>query len=425
MKNPYRVIFFSVILFCIQPLWLNAHDHSEGETQHDEHAEEQGFHDDHEVDAVGKKGGKLLTKDDLSVEITMFETGVPPEMRIYLYQNGKAIAPDAAKVKVVLDRLGGKQDTIQFTPESDYLVSSATIKEPHSYDVTVSADFKGKNYQWHYDNHEGRAEISDRFIQKAGIKTEKVRARTIIQTEPLFGIIAPVQDSIYQAFAPYPSLVRKVHVELGDKVTKGQKLVSLTNTETLQSYTVDSQVAGIVTERWAVSGEKVIDQPLLQVTDLSTVWVELSAFPEAVEKLKPGQTVTVNDLHGHEKASGKLIYIAPVMTGGHIARARAVINNAEGYWRAGMHIKAQVEVGKKQAALSVKRSALQTFRDTPVVFAKFGNTFEVRMVDVVDASGTSEYVEVLDGIRSGTAYVTENSFVLKADILKGGASHAH
>ena len=34
-------------------------------------------------------------------------------------------------------------------------------------------------------------------------------------------------------------------------------------------------------------------------------------------------------------------------------------------------------------------------------------------------------VEVLNGIQPGELYVTENSFLLKADIGKSGASHDH
>jgi cobalt-zinc-cadmium efflux system membrane fusion protein len=36
-----------------------------------------------------------------------------------------------------------------------------------------------------------------------------------------------------------------------------------------------------------------------------------------------------------------------------------------------------------------------------------------------------EWAEVLGGLEPGTVYVTENSYVLKADIEKSGASHDH
>ncbi len=36
-----------------------------------------------------------------------------------------------------------------------------------------------------------------------------------------------------------------------------------------------------------------------------------------------------------------------------------------------------------------------------------------------------EWAEVLGGLDPGTVYVTENSYVLKADVEKSGASHDH
>jgi cobalt-zinc-cadmium efflux system membrane fusion protein len=36
-----------------------------------------------------------------------------------------------------------------------------------------------------------------------------------------------------------------------------------------------------------------------------------------------------------------------------------------------------------------------------------------------------EFVEVLSGLEPGTGYVSENSYLVKADIEKSGASHDH
>ena len=70
-----------------------------------------------------------------------------------------------------------------------------------------------------------------------------------------------------------------------------------------------------------------------------------------------------------------------------------------------------------------KRQALQKFRDFTVVFAKYGDTYEVRMLKLGVNNG--EWVEVLEGLKPGTEYVTNNSFLIKADIEKSGASHDH
>jgi len=49
--------------------------------------------------------------------------------------------------------------------------------------------------------------------------------------------------------------------------------------------------------------------------------------------------------------------------------------------------------------------------------------FEVRPVTL--GAKNSEWVEVIAGLSPGSEYVTVNSYVIKADILKSGASHAH
>ena len=73
--------------------------------------------------------------------------------------------------------------------------------------------------------------------------------------------------------------------------------------------------------------------------------------------------------------------------------------------------------------LAVKRVGLQAFRDFTVVYAKVGEQYEVRMLELGREAG--EWVEVLGGIDAGTEYVTNNSYIIKADIEKSGASHDH
>jgi cobalt-zinc-cadmium efflux system membrane fusion protein len=75
------------------------------------------------------------------------------------------------------------------------------------------------------------------------------------------------------------------------------------------------------------------------------------------------------------------------------------------------------------ATLVVANSALQTFRDFTVVYAQVGDVYEVRMLQLGVSDG--EHTEVIGGIDAGTRYVTDNSYLIKADIEKSGASHDH
>ena len=62
-------------------------------------------------------------------------------------------------------------------------------------------------------------------------------------------------------------------------------------------------------------------------------------------------------------------------------------------------------------------------REGPVRRPKVGDENEVRMLELGQAAG--EWVEVLGGLEPGTEYVSENSYIIKADIEKSGASHDH
>ena len=99
------------------------------------------------------------------------------------------------------------------------------------------------------------------------------------------------------------------------------------------------------------------------------------------------------------------------------------LDNKEGKWRPGMTVEGNVIVNRKEVPLAVRSSALQKFRDFTVVFAKYDDTYEVRMLKL--GVGDGKWVEVLEGLKPNTEYVTNNSFLIKADIEKSGASHDH
>jgi cobalt-zinc-cadmium efflux system membrane fusion protein len=375
------------------------------------------------ADAKGPNGGTLLNDGDLSVEITIYESGIPPEMRVYTYLNGEVVTPKDVDLTVTLHRLGDVNDNLSFTPEKNYLVSNEVVTEPHSYEVSVAVNTRGKQTEWHYESFEGRTILSDRIIRQADILVERVGPQTLRFRESLFGIVAPVTEKTVSITPTYKGKLTDVAVSVGDQVAKGQTLAKVVNAASGVSYDVVSPIKGEVTERFVSAGEVVNEQVLFEIADLSSVWVELSAFPENIEKLEVGQTAEVYDLHQHDRVRGEVIYIAPVMTGGHIARARVLIDNSAGHWRPGMHVKADVSAREREVALAVQVDAIQSFRDMPVVFAQYGNTFEVRMIELGESDG--EYTEVTGGLAPDTPYVIGNSYILKADVLKDGASHDH
>jgi len=68
-------------------------------------------------------------------------------------------------------------------------------------------------------------------------------------------------------------------------------------------------------------------------------------------------------------------------------------------------------------------TAIQTINDAPTVFGRHGDSFEARPLTLGRSDGV--FTEVLDGLRAGEQVAVRNSFLIKADLGKSGASHAH
>lgn len=412
-----NISLFFCILSLITALFISSPAQASADHQDDDHAHTEA------EPAKGPQGGRLLSQGDFALEVTIYETGVEPELRLYGYQKGKAIQAEALKVEVKLQRLGETAELIRFSPELNYLLGDAMIREPHSFEVLIHASYQGKNYEWHYDSFEGRTQLSERSIKKAGIALDYTQPGKIQTQLHLFGVVAAVPEQQYQVGAAYAGVLQQLAVKVGDKVSKGQLLARVQNPASLKNYAIYAPAAGEITASYVSVGAKVSEQPLVEISDFSSVYVEMSAFPSDTEQMKTGDRFLVKDLHGHQSAVSQISYIAPQMTGGHIARARGVLANPDGFWRPGMHVKTDVTVATVDAPLVIKKSALQLWNGKTVIFIKVGDQFEIRMPQLGRADDTQ--VEVLSGVPLGVQYATENSFILKADVMKSGASHDH
>ncbi len=383
-------------------------------------------HDDHGAEAGiqrGPHGGRLLADGPLQIELAIFESGVPPELRAWTTLEGKPVNPAEVDLSVELTRLGGVVHDVKFAPQGAYLRGDREIVEPHSFDVRVVANHQGKTHTWSYASYEGRVEIPAAAAGAAGIEASAAGPGTLRETLSLYGTIAADPTRVRDVRARFPGVVRSAAKRIGDRVAAGETLATVESNESLRTYAVTAPIAGIVTDRHAESGEQTGDEPLFVVADFSRVNAELTVFPRDRARLRSGQPVRVST-EGGSPADGVIGYIAP--SGDRTSQsltARVTLENPEGHWTPGQFVEGRVTVGESLAALVVPLSALQTFRDSAVVFAQFGDTYEVRMLDL--GRRDSEHVEVLGGLEPGTRIVMQNSYLIKADIEKSGASHDH
>jgi len=372
----------------------------------------------------GPHNGRLLREGDFSLELAIYEAGIPPEYRVWLYEDGKPLPPSAATIEVELERLGGKQDRFTFRPEGAYLRGNAEVSEPHSFDVVVRAARDGKQFEWKFDSYEGRTTIDAQTAQSMGIATATAGPAPLKIQLSLSGVIQADPARVSRVRARYPGIVREVAVQPWTTVAKGALLASVQSNESLQNYSVTAPIGGVIVEHRAQIGEATGEEMLFTIVDLSRVWVELDVFQNDLARISNDQSVEVFDLDGRKLADGHVSRIAPLAVhGSQSVRARVVLENATGALRPGQFVTGRVTVDQFQSTLAVEKSALQRFRDLDVIFEQVGDTYEVRMLELGRADAT--HVEVLAGLEPGARYVTRNSYLIKADIEKSGASHDH
>lgn len=371
----------------------------------------------------GPHNGRLLREGDFALEITIFEDGVPPQYRLYAYQGGEPVKPDTVDATIELHRLDGEVNRFAFTANGDHLGSPDTVTEPHSFDVKVAAKHGGRDYAWTFASYEGRTTIPAAAAKDAGVVVEAAGPATIRDVVPLLGTVAMDGNRLASVRARFPGIVRSVSAQLGQKVRAGQALATVEGNESMRTYAVTAPFDGVVLARNTNVGDVAGDGALFEIADLSRVWVELRAIGTDADKLAPGQAVRLRSATGDTTAEATIDTILPVATSGQGVIARVVVPNADGRWRPGMTVSAEVTVSSREVPLAVKESGLQPFRDFTVVFAQVEDTYEVRMLELGDRDG--DYAEVLGGLKPGTPYVSGNSFLIRSDIEKSGASHDH
>lgn len=386
-------------------------------------AEKEGHEDAHGHDELtkGPNGGRLLSKDNgLSVELTIVEKNMPPRAWIRNKEGALVKTANQAELLVTLTRLGGEQQLIKFTPVDgeDYWQNSVVIEEPYSFDVMVNLDYQSNTVEWHYASYVGRMQMDAETAQRQNVETGSVSAGQIAVTTRVYGNVVLSPDRISQVKARFPGQITSVKVAYGDQVKDGQVLATVESNSSLQTYSVRAPINGVITAKYASSGEVAADQALFTITDTSTLWAELKVFPKQAQSITTGQTVRLGSAETTVQSS--IQQLLPNTQQAPYLIARVPLKNTEKIWFPGMMIEADVMIQQKDVDLRVPNSAIQRFNDNQIVFIKVADQYELRPLEV--GLSDKNYTEVKSGLRLGDEIVVGNSYLIKADLEKSSAA---
>ena len=207
-----------------------------------------------------------------------------------------------------------------------------------------------------------------------------------------------------------------------------QKMNALSGSAVLAGgnrYELRAPFAGVVVEKHLGVGEVVSEtSAAFTLSDLSQVWVTFGVFPKDLNKVQVGRPVKVSSAEMGTDVMGTVAYVGNLLgEQTRTATVRVSVANPDDSWRPGLFVAVQVATDSYSAPVTVPVEAIQTVEDKPSLFVRTAEGFATRHVEL----GVSEngFVEVRQGLEAGAQVATVGSFVLKSELGKASAEHAH
>ena len=197
------------------------------------------------------------------------------------------------------------------------------------------------------------------------------------------------------------------------------QIEELERTRQVQKYlTLSSPVNGIIIKRSITQGMMVQPgMPLLEVVDLSTVWVEAEVYEYELPWIRPGQhaLVTLTYLPG-QTFHGSVEYIYPYLKGStRTVRVRIKIPNPKLQLKPEMFAQAEIVAPLGKPTVAIPTEAVLNTGEKQYVFLSLGQgRFEPRAVKLGVDNGDG-WVEILSGLKGGQEVVTSAQFLLDSE----------
>ncbi len=325
------------------------------------------------------------------------------------------------------------------------------------------------------DGEEGGVTISSQTAQNLGIRLEKVEMASFGESLAAVGRVEADERRFYAVQTRMPGFVEKLSVRaMGDPVQKGQKiaeiyapeilaaqqeyltLITLNQVDTdgslkqaarnrlkllgmsegeIQAITksgkasprfgVYAPASGVLTELGVREGAQLMPgTTLMQITDLSQVWL-IAEIPERdAARLKPGieAEVQLQSLQG-EVFKGKVSYLYPMLNDtSRTLQVRIELANKGNRLRPGMYANI-VFTGQTYEALSVSTESIIATGKRKIVIVKEGHLKEsggYRPVEITTGQERDSHTEILSGLSEGEQVVASGQFLLDSEASLSG-----
>ena len=174
----------------------------------------------------------------------------------------------------------------------------------------------------------------------------------------------------------------------------------------IKNTSIIAPFSGVVTKKMIDLGSVVgPGTPALELTDISSLKLNISVPERDILKFKIGQQVTVNaDVYANKPFSGKVSNISVKADASHNFKVEVLIQNTSANpLMAGMYGSVVLQNSKTINALSIPRKALLGSSKAPQVFVVKNG--KAKIVSFTAGTSDGEFIEVIDGLSKNDIIV--------------------
>jgi len=316
----------------------------------------------------------------------------------------------------------------------------------------------------------GGVSIPAQTLQNLGMRLAKVELAKFGDALSVVGRIEADEHRFYAVQTRTPGFVERLAVRaVGDRVAKGQKLAEIYAPELLAAqqeylallrldqvpdadtlrqaarsrlqllgmseaelalltqqrqasprFGVYAPASGVLTELGVREGGQIVPgSSLMQIADMSAVWLIAEVPERDAQRLKPGllAEARLESLPGNI-FKGHVDYLYPVLDAtSRTLRVRIALANADGRLRPGMYANVSL-AGQSHEALSVPSESVIATGTRKVVIARHAQGF--RPVEIVTGQEMYGRTEILRGLSGGESVVASGQFLIDSEASLSG-----
>lgn len=195
----------------------------------------------------------------------------------------------------------------------------------------------------------------------------------------------------------------------------------------MQTITMYAPISGVVTRRAVVEGAYVNEGTLLlELVDLSTVWVKASVFESDLPRIRSGMEMGLSGpAIGGEKLIGRVDFIYPTIDpASRTAQVRGVFSNGGGKLKPGMYLTATLAPDAVRS-LAVPVGAVVRTGGMDMVYVEVEkNMFQPRQVTIGASDGTW-YAIAGGNLKAGEKVAAEGGYLIDSEARLTTGANPH